>query len=379
MMRVLALSSYPVEAAATRFRIGQYIDPLRDKGIEIDLRPFMDRKSFSSFYSSGNRLGKALSLLPSFLRRFSLVSASDYDVLFVQREAMLFGPPVFELFLSSFKDKPLVLDLDDATYVPYESPSFGRLGSLFKSFGKVDTLIDRAEVVICGNQYIADYVQSRGGNAVILPTTVDDKIFKPAVKNERVPVLGWVGTHSTFPLLEGIFPILEHLAESHRFDLRIIGSGRRDVSLKGINVQTVDWNLEREPFDFADIDIGLYPLSVIPNAPAEWLAGKSGFKAIQYLAVGIPFVMTPIGVCATIGRHGATHFNAKNDEEWFEYLDVLLSNFDLRKEMGRSGRKLFVEEYNIDSNIQSMSSVLNGLFRLSDRQAHKRDDLNPFV
>jgi glycosyltransferase involved in cell wall biosynthesis len=362
-MKVLALSSYPVEAAATRFRIGQYIDPLRDKGIEIDLRPFMDRKSFSSFYSSGNRLGKALSLLPSALRRFSLVSASDYDVLFVQREAMLFGPPVFEWFLSSFKDKPLVLDLDDATYVPYESPSFGRLGSLFKSFGKVDTLIDRAEVVICGNQYIADYVQSRGGNAVILPTTVDDKIFKPAVKNERVPVLGWVGTHSTFPLLEGIFPILEHLAESHRFDLRIIGSGRRDVSLKGINVQTVDWNLEREPFDFADIDIGLYPLSVIPNAPAEWLAGKSGFKAIQYLAVGIPFVMTPIGVCATIGRHGATHFNAETAEDWAYHTAQLLENFEMRIQMGSEGRSFFLDHYHNDLNIKALSDLL--LFQTS--------------
>jgi glycosyltransferase involved in cell wall biosynthesis len=357
-MKVIALTSYPVEAAATRFRIGQYIEPLREKGIDIDLRPFMDARSFSSFYSSGNRIGKSLSLLPSVFKRLSVLSPSNCDLVFVQREAMLFGPPFIEWFFSSFKGKPLVLDLDDATYVPYESPSFGKLGSLFKSFGKTDWLIDQAAAVVCGNQYIADYVEARGRRSIVLPTTVDEEIFKPIVKNERIPVVGWVGTHSTFPLLEGIFPILENLAESHRFDLRIIGSGRRDVSLKGINVQTIDWNLEREPFDFADIDIGLYPMSVIPNAPAEWLAGKSGFKAIQYLAVGIPFVMTPIGVCATIGHHGVTHFNARNDEEWSEYLGGLVSDFGLRKEMGAAGRRLFRNEYRLNINIETLNAIL---------------------
>jgi len=359
-MKVIALTSYPVEAAATRFRIAQYIEPLREKGIEIDLRPFLDARHFQSLYSSGNRIGKGLSLLPAAIRRFSLLSSNEYDALFVQREAMLFGPAFFEWFLSAFKGKPLILDLDDATYVPYESPSFGKLGSILKSFGKTDRLIDLAKVVTCGNQYIADYVGSRGARSVILPTTVDDKIFKPIAKSERTPVIGWIGTHSTFPLLEAIFPILTDLSKSNRFRLRIIGSGRKEVSVPGVDVELLEWNMEREPFDFADIDIGLYPLSVVPNASAEWLAGKSGFKAIQYLSVGIPFVMTPIGVCSTIGRHGVTHFNAKSDQEWFEYLGILLSSFDLRRKMGEAARDLFLSEYGLRSNSELLYRTVLG-------------------
>jgi glycosyltransferase involved in cell wall biosynthesis len=360
-MKVLALSSYPMEAAATRFRIGQYIEPLREKGIYIDLRPFLDQRSFSSFYSSGNRIGKALSLLPSLTQRFSLLSPSRYDAVFVQREAMLIGPPLFEWYFSSIKEIPMILDLDDATYVPYESPSFGRLGSLLKSFGKADWLIDHAKTVVCGNNYIADYVTSRGGNAVILPTTVDGSIFKPITKSERVPVIGWIGTHSTYPLLEKVFPVLERLAKTNQFILRVIGSGCQEISIPGVRVEIIDWNQAREPFDFADLDIGLYPLSVVSNAPAEWLAGKSGFKAIQYLAVGIPFVMTPIGVCTTIGRHGVTHFNADSAEEWFAHLQCLLSSFEMRKTMGSSGRELFKSEYSLSSNIDVLATAITDL------------------
>jgi glycosyltransferase involved in cell wall biosynthesis len=363
-MKVLALASYPEDAAATRFRIAQYIEPLREKGVEIELRPFLDSRRFSSLYAPGSRIRKAMTAIPSVLGRLRLLAPGDFDVLFVQREAMPFGPPVLESLLSTFRDRPLVLDLDDATYIPYESPSFGKLGSLLKYFGKTDRLIDRSEVVICGNRYIADHVESRGRRALVLPTTVDDAIFKPVEKYERIPVVGWIGTHSTFPLLEKMFPLLQDLSRSNRFKLRVIGSGRREIRVPGVEVETIDWNLEREPFDFADIDIGLYPLSAIDNAPAEWIAGKSGFKAIQYLAVGIPFVMTPIGVCATIGRHGVTHFNAESELEWTRSLQTLLSDFGLRRKMGGAGRELFLAEYNLASNITSLVEIFSG-FRAS--------------
>lgn len=362
-MKVLALTSYPADAAATRFRIAQYIAPLHERGIEIELKSFLDSKRFSSLYAPGGKFGKALSILPSTLQRLKLLAPSEYDLLFVQREAMPFGPPFFEWFLSKLQDKPMVLDLDDATYIPYESPSFGKLGSALKSFGKTDRLIDGAGMVVCGNRYIADYVESRGGRATILPTTVDEKIFRPIEKHPRKPILGWIGTHSTFPLLEKIFPILQELAKTNEFRLRVIGSGKHEIILPGVEVEVFDWNMEREPFDFADIDIGLYPLSVIDNAPAEWIAGKSGFKAIQYLAVGIPFVMTPIGVCATIGRHGVTHFNADTDAGWLNTLQGLVTDFDKRKSMGAAGRELFLAEYNLSSNIDALTELFLGFRR----------------
>ena len=46
MTRVLALCTYPQEAAATRYRLLQFVDPLRRRGIELDVRgdePFVAR------------------------------------------------------------------------------------------------------------------------------------------------------------------------------------------------------------------------------------------------------------------------------------------------------------------------------------------------
>ncbi len=172
-MEVLGLCSYPVEAAATRYRITQYVAPLAEKGINLTVNSFLNSEEFASFYKRGKPLHKALEMVkPVANRFFNSFSAGKYDALLVQREAMMFGPPLFEWLSKTIGKCPLVLDLDDATYVRYVSPTYGRLGSALKFFGKTDSLIEWSDTVICGNRFIADYVGKKGGKAVIVPTVV---------------------------------------------------------------------------------------------------------------------------------------------------------------------------------------------------------------
>ncbi|MEP6847519.1 MAG: glycosyltransferase family 4 protein [Acidobacteriota bacterium] len=359
-MKVLALCSYPEEAAATRFRIQQYIEPLSRQGIEITVRPFLNGPSFKSMYQGGSIPKKVLGVLSGLYRRFTDVpTIRRYDLIFVQREAMLFGPAVFEWLYQKFGSLPMVLDLDDATYVRYVSPTYGRLGSFFKFFGKTDALIRRASTVICGNRFISAHVESLGTAATIVPTVVDTEIFRPADHTNEIPVIGWIGTHSSYPFLEAIFPIIAKLAESHTFRLKIVGSGRRSIAIAGVEVENVDWALDREVEDFQSMDIGLYPLSVIASANEEWLAGKSGFKAIQYMAVGVPFVMTPVGVCSEIGVPGNTHFNAASDEDWYNSLETLLADKGLRSKMGNEARAHSLENFGVDLQADRLAAVLN--------------------
>ncbi|MGH9819682.1 MAG: hypothetical protein ACRD43_05885, partial [Pyrinomonadaceae bacterium] len=125
-MKVLALCSYPREAAATRFRLEQFIEPMRLRGVEITVSPFLDSSMFRSLYSGGGVVRKALGLLPAVAKRISeLFTIRKYDVIFVQREAMIFGPAMFEWLFQKIGQVPMVLDLDDATYISYVSPKYG--------------------------------------------------------------------------------------------------------------------------------------------------------------------------------------------------------------------------------------------------------------
>jgi glycosyltransferase involved in cell wall biosynthesis len=358
-MKVLAFASYPVEAAGTRYRLQQFVGPLAERGISLTIKPFLDSRRFKSLYQ---RRAMALTGF-SFLKAAALRLGDAYatrkaDVVLVQREAMIFGPPVIEWLSTRLARCPMVLDLDDATYVPYTSPTYGKLGRTLKWFSKTDDLIRWANVVTCGNRAIAEYAESKGATARIIPTVVDTDVFAPRPRvTEGPPVLGWIGTHSTFPYLQAVFPVLQDLAKAHAFKLKIVGAGTNAVNIPGVEVENLEWKLEREVEDFQSFDVGLYPID--PALYAEkWAAGKSGFKAIQYMAVGIPFVAAPIGAMAEIGEAGVSHFHATTDDEWFHGLELLLADVQLRESMGAAGRRHAVEHYLLADQADKLASAL---------------------
>jgi glycosyltransferase involved in cell wall biosynthesis len=358
-MRVLALSSYPLEAAATRFRLYQFVRPLAERGITLNVRPFLDSRLFADFYARTALPRTAFGLAKSAaLRLRDVVAATRSDVVLVQREAMLFGPPFIEWLVTRFCDCPLVLDLDDATYVSYHSPTYGRLAKALKWFSKTDDLISWATVVTCGNRAIAEYVESKGAHAKIIPTVVDTELFRPSHSLSTNGVtIGWIGTHSTFPYLESLFPVLQQLAQAHKFRLKIVGAGKDKITIPGVEVENLEWKLDREVMDFQSFDIGLYPI-VEELYANQWAAGKSGFKAIQYMAVGIPYVASPVGAIKEIGEINTTHFLAATDEEWRSALMRLITDRAERERMGAAGRRHALAEFNLPDQAAKLAAVL---------------------
>jgi glycosyltransferase involved in cell wall biosynthesis len=359
-IRVLALASYPVEAASSRYRIVQFIEPLAKHGIDVTFSPFLDAPLFAALYKP-NRLSRNLPRLVvrTFARLGSAILAARADVVFVQREAMLFGPPVIEWLIARLLRRPLVLDLDDATWIPYASPVYGPLATLLKWPSKTDRLIRWADIVTCGSPNIATYVRSRNAHAVHIPTVVDTDRFRPdPTRLIEVPTIGWVGTHGTFPFLERLFPIFERLAREVTFRLLIVGSGRDDVRIDHVEVGTRPWRMETEVEDFQSIDIGLYPI-----ADHAWSAGKAGFKAVQYMACGVPFVMSPVGVCATMGMPGQTHFAAISDDDWLAALRRLINDAGIRKRMSLAGRAFAESHYGIEAQADALAAAIRGAAR----------------
>jgi glycosyltransferase involved in cell wall biosynthesis len=359
-MNVFALASYPIEAAATRYRLQQFVAPLAERGINLTIHPFLNSKLFEHLYRRNALPRTAVGLAKSaVLRLGDVLAANKADVIMVQREAMLFGPPVIEWLTARAFKRPMLLDLDDATYVSYTSPTYGRIGRALKWFSKTDDLIRWAKIVTCGNRTIAEYVTSKGATSRIIPTVVDTDLFRPVPHSDDGPlVVGWIGTHSTFSYLESILPVLQELAKTHPFRLKIVGAGREEVKVPGIEVENLEWQLAREISDFQSFDIGLYPIDNRLYAD-QWASGKSGFKAIQYMAVGIPYVATPVGAAAEIGEVGTTHLTAESEIEWKNALQILLLDPERRQRMGRAGRKYVTNHFGLQDQADKLASALS--------------------
>lgn len=353
-MKVLALCSFPEVAAATRFRLLQLRPELAGAGIDLEVRPFVDEATFAELYDRSAWRRTAPRLAAAGARRLAVVLRSwGADVALVQREAMLFGPPVVEWLLAA-GGLPLVLDLDDATWVSYRSPTYGRLAQILKWPGKTDWLIRRAHVVTCGNREIAEHAAALGARTRVVPTVVDTDRYAPAARSGAgLPTVGWIGSHSTFPYLADLFPVLASVGARIPFRLLVVGAGRPIAPIPGVEVDARDWQLEREVADFQSLDVGLYPLG-----GDAFATGKSGLKAIEYMAVGIPYVASPVGAAGELGEPGSTHLLASTPEEWAAALLRLLGDAALRRHMGEAGRRHVLERYTVDHAAGELAAAL---------------------
>jgi glycosyltransferase involved in cell wall biosynthesis len=338
-MRILALvpSLYDT-SPGQRFRLEQWAPLLRERGIEITYCPFETEKLHEILYKPGRTAAKIGLILEAFGSRLAtLRRVRDHDLVYVFREAALLGPPVFER-LVAWSGVPMVFDFDDAVFVPYVSPSNGYL-SYLKFPGKTRSICRLSAHVMAGNPYLADYARQVNQHVTIVPTTIDtDKYRVEPRRAGDVPVIGWSGSYSTVQHLDTLRGALQRLARQIPFRLRVIGTPKYE--LEGVDVEALPWRSESEVEDLRAIDVGIMPL---PDD--KWSKGKCGLKALQYMALGIPTVCSPVGVNTDIIQDGENGFIAASDDEWVEKLAGLLREADLRERIGLAGRATVEARY----------------------------------
>lgn len=353
-----------------RYRFEQYLNYFKSEGFEWELSEIISEKDDKLFYHPGNYFKKAFILLKSiFIRLNDLRRAKDFDIIFIQREALLLGSSYFEK--QFFKKNKVVFDFDDSIWLLDTSPENKKFEFL-KNPNKTKINIAHAHYVIAGNSFLANYARQFNPNTVIIPTTIDSDfhIPKPELRNkvldsaltpkrdDKKIVIGWSGSISTIKHFEIVIPALKEIQKKYpnQIEIHVIGQG--SYSHPEINVISKNWSAKTEVDDLNSFDIGIMPL---PND--EWVKGKCGLKGLSYMACGVATIMSHVGVNSEIIEHGKNGFLATNQQDWVNYLSELIENPDLRHKLGNSGRETVVKNYSVNANKVKYLEVLKSLIK----------------
>jgi glycosyltransferase involved in cell wall biosynthesis len=350
VIRVLALVPYPTgRAPGQRYRIEQWAPLLDQEGVRITFSAFLSGRGMDVLYEPGHVRVKSWETLRGYMKRLAeALQGTRADVIFVYREAALLGPAWIERLLAL--RRPLVFDFDDAVYLSDTSQANAWSRGL-KSAAKAETICRVAHHVTVGNEVLARYAKDRARAVTVVPSTIDTGVYqmRPRAQN-HVPVIGWTGSVTTAPYLVALAPALRRLRQKQEFELRVIGT---NVDVAELAVRCLPWRAETEPDDLRPLDVGLMPL---PDD--EWSRGKCGMKALQYMALGIVPIVSPVGVNTTIVRDGVNGFYARSDEEWVDRIERLLGDESLRRRMGAEGRRTVESSYSHHVHAPRMARVL---------------------
>jgi glycosyltransferase involved in cell wall biosynthesis len=251
--------------------------------------------------------------------------------------------PVGAIRLVAAAARTLLVDLDDALWAPIaDVPDAERHARI--RLRRLTVAVRLAAATLTGSAYLAEWigVHLDARPAYVVPSAVALSTSEPSrTRSTRSPlVVGWIGSPSNLRDLEVARPALARLADDHQIVVRVVSSQRPE--LDGVPIDFRPWSPEGEAAELEGFDLGIMPLH-----DDEAGRGRCGYKAIQYMAAGLPVVASPVGGGAEVLDDGSTGFYARDPDAWCDAI-TKLRDPDLRVQLGRAGiervRRLYSRE-----------------------------------
>jgi glycosyltransferase involved in cell wall biosynthesis len=270
-----------------------------------------------------------------------------YDLVFLQKGLGTINYRGFHRLLYFF-NKNIIFDFDDAITI-------GRISS-FRKF-PLNLLEDKQQVfkvsklakkVIVGNEALKNDIVSFNSNVIVIPTPVDTTYYS-LEKNryepkKRLNIL-WSGNKSGHIYLKICSTALKELCKKYPVDIMVLSDdfdNRLKEILPEIEINFFPWSIENEKKAFSCADIGIMPLY-----DTLWDRRKCAFKALMYMACGIPAVSSPVGVARNIICDGENGLFAETNNEWFNKLSLLVNDNNLRMKIGLAGRRSVEDNFSL--------------------------------
>lgn len=353
-MKIVYFTKYARKGASSRLRSYQFQSFFEQKGHVVKYVPFFDDLYLQNFYS--NKKNGELRILGYYINRFwQLFKVAKYDLVVIEKELFPYFPAIFERLLVACKIK-FIVDFDDAVFHNYDlHPNW----CIKKILGKkIKVVMHLSELVVVGNKYLNSYaLQARAKRTLLLPTVIELDRYPLRTFQKKEPiVIGWMGSPTSFKYFKVIHNVIRVLQAQHEIHWHVVGAADVEIPSDLKNVSFFDWSEDQEYEALAAFDIGIMPLDDTP-----WENGKCAYKLIQYMAAGLPVVASAVGMNCDVIRHEINGYIASNDAEWINYLGILISDAQLRENLGKQGRLLIEEQYNTVSNFEKLHQQIIAL------------------
>lgn len=335
MSKTIIMFGGPLTLPSTRFRLSQYIPYLEARGYSVHLPIAFPHPPAPLYFSPRslyryNMIRRFSDVATGLRRSLQLLATNPNSTIIIQRFLTpILSKPLLEI-MAKKRSCRLIVDFDDAIF---------ELNT--QTDRKLSAIIKLADAVIVGNEYLQSYALNFNSNISIVPTPIETQYYQPKSFEQRqeLVTVGWMGSWSNIRYLELLSNVFKQLKQKFT-NLRIIAvtdAQNLPDSLISL-VQLKPWSLDEELKDLQSFDIGLMPLS-----DDLWTKGKCAFKLIQYMAVGIPVVASPVGMNKDVVRKN--DFLCTSEEEWLQALEKLCLSSELRQQMGLKNRQVCETDY----------------------------------
>lgn len=257
----------------------------------------------------------------------------------------------------------LVYEVDDDLFTI--SGQHNPFAEIFKQPGVRSNMranLAAANMVTVSTEPLAERLREHSDNVVVIPNALRDEVFDVPLNPARgrpgaITVIGWQGsaTHAEDwdMINDAVREVLYAEPTTH---LRFLGVpyGRNLPRMK-ISVRPWTTDIMVHYRRSAMFDIGLAPLT-----KRIFNRAKSGLKAQEGMALGVPMVCSDVPAYRAVVEHGRTGFLVSGHREWVETLRMLVNDPELRVKVGDAAREV-ARGWTISNNVHRWESAYASL------------------
>lgn len=214
-----------------------------------------------------------------------------------------------------------------------------------------------ADLVVVTTQALADRYASHG-RVVIVPNYIPEAWLQTPRNQHSNVIVGWTGTVGTHQgdlkvTRGGVAQVIRETA-AH---FRVVGNPelvQRDLSLDEPpeNLPWSSW--EGYPQRIATLDIGIAPL-----ADNAFNRAKSWLKPLEYAALGVPSVVSPLPAYEALVKQGIGTLARDQARDWRRKLKQLIEDEQYRLEQSALSRAV-AEQLTIEKNAWRFAEAWTG-------------------
>ncbi|MAV82977.1 MAG: hypothetical protein CMI90_05910 [Pelagibacteraceae bacterium] len=349
--KIVFYPKYGSQSPSYRVRFLSYKKFLENKGYNVETQILFDENFYKNRIFK-NKLNLFKVTLFYYIRLKDILTRKKPFIAISHIEFLPFVPIIAELILR-LRKIPYMIDIDDAVYLRYyKKNKFLYSYDIFK----FNYTFKKASNIFVGNKFHLNKLNKYNRNINYIPTVIDFKKYNKYLNKNKFKkfTLVWIGTPSTTKYLLELIPLLNDLVNNNKIKVLLIGADLKQV--KNLNCEFLEWKEETELDILSKCHLGIMPLH-----DTSWELGKCAYKILQYMALKLPVVASPIGTNKEIIKDAKNGFLASDLNEWNRKIQLLINDKDIREAISTNGFNTVMNDFNLEKYQQQFFNLIEEL------------------
>jgi hypothetical protein len=206
--------------------------------------------------------------------------------------------------------------------------------------------LDGAHLVVTNNFYCIELAQQRGEDTFLFIDPIPADYLQPVPAAGKLPVmtLGWTGSPATAHYIAEYADVLRACTAGGRCALELMeGSAALAAATGGMCLPWIE--------DSFRTRVPRWHVGIAPLPSHVAFPGKFPGKILQYMAAGLPTIVTPKGMATHFIKNGETGMYAETPADWRRCIEFLLARPDEVARMGANARRDFELRFSLEAQM----------------------------